>query len=116
MRTYNEVYNQSKKEVLDQRKAVFEKQKIAVVNVLKETFNISGKMEDLPKDELEQMKRRLLEYWSPKTGINEKGVKLIQENIIVLGAQSTPDDVRAYIRKQAYRNAQQMVECFRAGR
>ena len=55
MRTYNEVYNQSKKEVLDQRKAVFEKQKIAVVNVLKETFNISGKMEDLPKDELEQI-------------------------------------------------------------
>lgn len=116
MRTYKEVYNQSKKEVLDQRKAVFEKQKIAVVNVLKENFNISGKMEDLPKDELEQMKRRLLEYWSPKTGINEKGVKLIQENIIVLSAQSTPDDVRAYIRKQAYRNAQQMVECFRAGR
>ena len=116
MRTYKEVYNQSKKEVLDQRKAVFEKQKIAVVNVLKENFNISGKIEDLPKDELEQMKRRLLEYWSPKTGINEKGVKLIQENIIVLSAQSTPDDVRAYIRKQAYRNAQQMVECFRAGR
>ena len=116
MRTYKEVYNQSKKEVLEQRKAVFEKQKIAVVNVLKENFNISGKIEDLPKDELEQMKRRLLEYWSPKTGINEKGVKLIQENIIVLSAQSTPDDVRAYIRKQAYRNAQQMVECFRAGR
>ena len=41
MRTYNQVFNQSKKEVLDQRKAVFDKQKIAVVNVLKENLSDS---------------------------------------------------------------------------
>jgi hypothetical protein len=116
MRTYNQVFNQSKKEVLDQRKAVFEKQKIAVVNVLKENYCIDGKIDDLPKEEKEKMLKRLLEYWSPKTGINDRGVKLIQESIIVLSENSTADDVRAYIRKRAYRNAQQMIECFRAGR
>jgi len=116
MRTYNQVFNQSKKEVLDQRKAVFDKQKIAVVNVLKENYGIDGKIDDLSKKEKEKMLQRLLEYWSPKTGINEKGVKLIRESIIVLNENSTADDIRAYIRKRAYRNAQQMIECFRAGR
>ena len=116
MRTYNQVFNQSKKEVLDQRKAVFDKQKIAVVNVLKENYGIDGKIDDLSKKEKEKMLKRLLEYWNPKTGINEKGVKLIQDSIIVLNENSTADDIRAYIRKRAYRNAQQMIECFRAGR
>ena len=116
MRTYSQVFNQSKKEVLDQRKAVFEKQKIAVVNVLKENYCIDGKIDDLPKEEKDKMLKRLLEYWSPKTGINDRGVKLIQESIIVLSENSTADDVRAYIKKRAYRNAQQMIECFRAGR
>ena len=106
MRTYNQVFNQSKKEVLDQRKAVFDKQKIAVVNVLKENYGIDGKIDDLSKKEKEKMLKRLLEYWNPKTGINEKGVKLIQDSIIVLNENSTADDIRAYIRKRAYRNAQ----------
>ena len=113
MRTYNQVLNQSKKEVLEQRKAVFDKQKIAVVNVLKENYNIQCKMEELPKEEQEQMLKRLLEYWNPKTGINEKGIKLIQENVIVLNEKSTADDIRLYIKKMAYRNLDQMVECFR---
>lgn len=104
MRTYNQVLNQSKKEVLEQRKAVFDKQKIAVVNVLKENYNIQCKMEELPKEEQEQMLKRLLEYWNPKTGINEKGIKLIQENVIVLNEKSTVDDIRLYIKKMAYRN------------
>ena len=87
-----------------------------MVNVLKENYAIDGKIDDLPKEEKEKMLKRLLEYWNPKTGINERGIKLIQESIIVLSENSTPDDVRAYIRKRAYRNAQQMIECFRAGR
>ena len=55
MRTYNQVFNQSKKEVLDQRKAVFDKQKIAVVNVLKENYGIDGKIDDLSKKEKEKI-------------------------------------------------------------
>ena len=50
MRTYNEVYNQSKKEILDRRNQMFEQQKLAIVNVLKEEYMITGKICELPQD------------------------------------------------------------------
>lgn len=116
MRSYNQVYNQSKKEILDRKKNMFEQQKVAIVNVLKEEYMITGKMSELPQDEKVKMAKRLAEYWSPKTGINANGVRLLNENVITLSPNSTASDIQLFIQKRTKKNLEAIVECFRAGK
>lgn len=116
MRSYNQVYNQSKKEILDRKKNMFEQQKVAIANVLKEEYMITGKMSDLPQDEKVKMAKRLAEYWSPKTGINANGVRLLNENVITLSLNSTASDIQLFIQKRTKKNLEAIVECFRAGK
>lgn len=116
MKSYSQVYNRSKAEVLARRKAVFDSQKEALVNVLKENYMITGKISDLPKEQKQKMALKLAEYWSPKTGINAAGIRLLNEDVITLSKNSTPDDVKLFVVKQTKKNLQQITESFRMGR
>lgn len=116
MKSYSQVYNNSKAEVLEQRNALIESQKTAVVNVLKENYMITGKMKDLSPEKKAEMLKKLLEYWNPKTGINAAGIKLLNENMITLSPNSTSADIRLYIQKQTKKNLLQITECFRMNR
>ena len=116
MRSYSQVYNQSKKKILDEKKALIEQQKVAVVNVLKEESMVTGNVDDLPAEEKKRMAARLAEYWSPKNGLNQNGVRLINESIITLNEHSNKKDVEVYIQKCVKKNLVEIVECFRAGK
>ena len=115
MKSFSTVYNKSKKQVLEAREKLYESQKVAVINVLKETYMITGNMSDLPVDQKKEMAKKVFEYWSPKTGINKAGIKLLNENMITLSPNSTKEDIRLYIQKQTKKNLVAITEAFRSG-
>ena len=115
MKSFSSVYNKSKKQVLEAREKLYESQKVAIINVLKETYMITGNMSDLPADKKKEMAKKVLEYWSPKTGINKAGIKLINENMITLSPNSTKEDIKLYIQKQTKKNLVTITEAFRSG-
>lgn len=115
MKSFSTVYNKSKKQVLEAREKLYESQKVAVINVLKETYMITGNMSDLPADQKKEMAKKVFEYWSPKTGINKAGIKLLNENMITLSPNSTKEDIRLYIQKQTKKNLVAITEAFRSG-
>lgn len=115
MKSFSSVYNKSKKQVLEAREKLYESQKVAVINVLKETYMITGNMSDLPVDQKKEMAKKVFEYWSPKTGINKAGIKLLNENMITLSPNSTKEDIRLYIQKQTKKNLVAITEAFRSG-
>ncbi|WQJ52094.1 MAG: hypothetical protein [Hatfieldvirus porci] len=115
MKSFSTVYNKSKKQVLEAREKLYESQKVAVINVLKETYMITGNMSDLPADQKKEMAKKVFEYWSPKTGINKAGIKLLNENMITLSPNSTKEDIRLYIQKQTKKNLIAITEAFRSG-
>lgn len=47
MKSFTAVYNKSKREVTEQRNKILESQKVAIINVLKEEYMITGKISDL---------------------------------------------------------------------
>lgn len=61
------------------------------------------------------MAKKVFEYWSPKTGINKAGIKLLNENMITLSANSTKEDIRLYIEKQTKKNLVAITEAYRSG-
>ena len=115
MKSFSTVYNKSKKQVLEAREKLYESQKVAVINVLKETYMITGNMSDLPADKKKEMAKKVFEYSSPKTGINKAGIKLLNENMITLSPNSTKEDIRLYIQKQTKKNLVAITEAFRSG-
>ena len=115
MKSFSSVYNKSKKQVLDAKQKLYESQKEKVINVLKETYMITCNMSELPLTQKKEMAKKVLEYWSPKTGINKAGIKLINENMITLSPNSTKEDIRLYIQKQTKKNLIAITEAFRSG-
>lgn len=115
MKSFSTVYNNSKKQVLEAREKLYESQKVAVINVLKETYMITGNMSSLPVEQKKEMAKKVFEYWSPKTGINKAGIKLLNENMITLSKNSTKEDIRLYIQKQTKKNLVAITEAFRSG-
>ena len=115
MKSFSTVYKKSKKQVLDAREKLYESQKVAVINVLKETYMITGNMSDLPVHQKKEMAKKVFEYWSPKTGINKAGIKLLNANMITLSPNSTKEDIRLYIQKQTKKNLVAITEAFRSG-
>ena len=115
MKSFSTVYNKSKKQVLDARNQLYESQKKAIIKVLKETYMITGNLSDLPIDKQKAMAKKIMEYWSPKSGINKAGIKLINENMITLSPNSTKEDIKLYIQKQTKKNLIAITEAFREG-
>ena len=115
MKSFSSVYNKSKKQVLDAKQKLYESQKEQVITVLKETYMITCNMSELPLSQKKEMAKKILEYWSPKTGINKAGIKLINENMITLSPNSTKEDIRLYIQKQTKKNLIAITEAFKSG-
>ena len=113
MKSYTQVYNTSRAEVQEKRRQVYENHKIAIVNLLKEEYGIEGKMSEQPASVKEMMAKKLAEFWSPKTGINNAGVRLLNEKRIILTPASSVEDVKRYIQRMAKRNINNVTECFR---
>lgn len=74
---------------------------------------ITGKLSDQPRKVQVEMAKRLMEYWSEKTGINKAGIKLLNENLITLSPNSTKADITLYIQKQTKKNLVAITEAFR---
>ena len=113
MKNFNTVYNSSRQQVLKERAAMYESQKVAIVKVLKENYMVTGNISDLPVEEQKQFAARLLEYWSPKTGIKKEGIKLLNENELTLSPASNKDDIKLYIEKQVKKHLVVITESYR---
>ena len=61
MKNFTTVYNNSRKQVLAERQAMYEAQKISIVNVLKENYMITKPISELPMDAQKEFAQKLLE-------------------------------------------------------
>lgn len=113
MKNFNEVYRNSKVEVLAKKQELIESQKVSIITALKEMYMITGKITDLPKDMQIEMKKRVLEYWDPKTGITKAGTKLLNEREITLSENSKRPDIKMYIGMQVQKHYTAIAEAYR---
>lgn len=113
MKNFTEVYKNSKHEVLAQRAALVEAQKVEVIKALKEMYMVTGKVTELPKKMQDEMTRRVLEYWNPKSGLTKAGQTLLTEKKIFINSRSTKEDIKLYIESQVRTHYNTIVEAYR---
>lgn len=113
MKSFTAVYNNSKQEVLAERAALYESQKVAIVKALKENYMITRPISEMSQDAQQEFAQKLFEYWSPKTGINKAGIALLNENELTLTPRSTKDDIKLYIEKMVRKHLAFITEAYR---
>jgi len=113
MKNFTTVYNNSRQQVLEERAALYEAQKCKIVKVLKENYMITKPISELPYDAQQEFAQKLFEYWSPKTGINKAGEKLLTMNELTLSPRSTKEDIKVYIEKKTREHLTAITESYR---
>lgn len=115
MKSFNEAYRQAKADRSLALKQIYEEQKVQLCNALKIEYMVEGKISDLPYNKQQEILAELLEYWSPKTGINNAGIKFLNEGVINISPSSTGCEIKRYITNETKKNASQIVEAFKCG-
>lgn len=100
MRSFKEVLNSSREQVLESRKLQIDQQKIALLESIKSNLMITCKIKELPKNKQKEVLDILLEYWSPKKGINKAGIKLLEEGKLAIDAKSEPHAIELFAKKE----------------
>lgn len=103
MKKFKSVLLESKNEVLEMRKKKVSKEHKLILESVKDEYNVTD-FSLLPKDKKQAMKSLILEFWNPKTGITNKGIKFINESVTTLTPDSTGEDIKKYVNALVNKN------------
>lgn len=98
--------------VLESRKAQIEQQKIQILEGIKSNLMITCKLKELSADRQRQVLDILLEFWSPKKGVNKAGLKFLAEGRLAIDAKSTPQTVELFARKEVKDHINEFMVAF----
>jgi len=116
MKSFKEVLEASKQQVLEARKYKIENEKVALLEAIKSQYMITCKLKELDKKKQHQVLNMLLEYWSPKTGINRAGIKYLNEGAIAINENSSDANIKLFAQKEIRDNIIAFQNAFMAQR
>lgn len=93
MNSYNNAYNNSRREAKARDLDVYESQRVDLVNAIKREYGISD-FSVLSEGEKQSVRKLITEMWSPKTGLNKDGEAFINEGKRPLNESSSPDKIQ----------------------
>ena len=103
MKKFKSALLESKDEVLAMRKKKVSKEHKLILESVKDEYNVTD-FSLLPNNKKKAMKSLILEFWNPKTGITNKGIKFINESVTTLTPDSTGDDIKKYVNALVNKN------------
>lgn len=112
MKNFKEVLNSSKNQVLESRRLQIENEKIALLENIKSNLMITCKLKELSESKQKQILNMLLEYWSPKKGINRAGIKFLNENAMAITWESSPENIELFAKKEVRDHINEFVNAF----
>lgn len=99
MNSYSNAYNSSRRDVKARELAVYESQRVDLVNAIKAEYGISD-FSTLSEGKKKVVRNLITEMWSPKTGLNKKGEEFMQTRAIPLNESSSPEQVEKEYKKK----------------
>lgn len=116
MKSFENVYAASKAQVLEARKNQIQNEKIALLEHIKSNLMITCKLKELNEAKQKQVLNMLLEYWSPKKGINKAGEKFLNENLVSIHVDSSPENVEFFAQKEVKDHINEFMTAFVTGK
>lgn len=115
MKSFKEVLAASKHQLLEAHTYQIQNEKEQVLRRIKSDMMITGKLRDLTESRQHDVLSMLLEYWSPKNGINRAGERYLNEGVMSVDEKSTPTAIKAYAARQIHNNISGFQSAFATG-
>lgn len=112
MRSFKEVYAASKAQVLEAKKSQIDHDKVALLEGIKTELCITCKLKDLPKKRQDQVLNMLLEFWSPKKGINKAGKNFLEQGKLAINENSSIANIKLFAEREVKDNINEFSRAF----
>ena len=112
MKSFKEVYNASKAQMLEARKTQIDNEKVQLLEGIKTELCITCKLKDLPKQRQDQVLNMLLEFWSPKKGINKAGKNFLEKGALAINENSSVANIKLFAEKEIKDNINEFARAF----
>ena len=110
MKSFKEVYNASKMQMLEAKKTQIDNEKVALLEGIKTELCITCNLKELPKQRQDQVLNMLYEFWSPKKGINKAGKAFLEEGRIAIDPKSSVANIKMFAQKEVKEVVQRLQE------
>mgnify|MGYP001183566380 CR=1 FL=1 len=108
MKSFNCALLESKQTEIKKRNTRIDLERKLIVESIKSYYNIED-FKSLNNKDKKKYKSLILEMWSPTKGINNTGVKFVNESEVILTKESTGKDVVHFIEKYVNKNINSFV-------
>lgn len=113
MRSFSTIYKEQKQNRMAEINESYRQQKIEICKALKQNYMIESRVKDMSPADKARLSKKILEYWSPISGINSNGVALLNENKLALDKSSSKKDISRYIINETKKNYQLVISAFK---
>ena len=112
MKSFKEVYAASKAQMLEAKKTQIDRDKVALLEGIKRDQCITCKLKELPKQRQDQVLNMLLEFWSPKKGINKAGQAFLESGKLAINENSSVANIKLFAEREVKDNINEFARAF----
>jgi len=110
MKSFDNVYRDSKRDVLNERSERIEKEHAQVVSAVKRIYGVDdfGKLDECDRSYYRDL---INSVWSKSEGLNEKGVRLVTESVVPLLEGCSDIDIEKRFKREISKDIKSIASC-----
>ena len=108
MRSFSSVQESNANRILNDKKIKADSQRVELLSAIKKTYGVSN-FNILSESEKSVYVKMINEMWDSINGLNEKGLKFVNESEITLSKDSETQEVIKYIQQEFKKNLEDYV-------
>ena len=103
MKSFSTAYYNSRREVRSEKEALVEQEHSRLIATIKREYGVNN-FGTLNESEKASYRSMINKMWNRETGLTPEGVKFINESVLTLTPESTPEQVEKTFRKEIRAN------------
>lgn len=103
MRSFSQIHESNANEIMLKKRAKADSQRVELLSAIKKTYGISN-FNTLAESEKNIYRNIINEMWDPIEGLNDNGIKFVNESEIILSNQSSNPEIVKFIEQEFMKN------------
>ena len=99
MRSFSQIHESNANEIVLKKRAKADSQRVELLSAIKKTYGISN-FNTLAESEKNIYRNIINEMWDPIEGLNDNGIKFVNESEIILSNQSSNPEIVKFIEQK----------------
>ena len=108
MRSFSQINESNANKIVNDKRIKADSQRVELLSAIKKTYGISN-FKTLSESEKSVYRNMINEMWDSVEGLNEKGLKFVNESEITLSKESNSQEIIKFIEQEFRKNIEDYV-------